>query len=557
MSVTMRRRPRPPALARGVGPGHVVGPHRPGLRGVVSLYARLTRRTAGMIALVVVGYVALEIASFRTAYPDGVSPLQFEIFRDNPAVRMMSGVPEALDTAGGFMVWDAGWLLQVIVAVWAVLTTSRVLRGEEDVDRSDLVLASPVRPDAVTGAIVVVVAAEALVIGAAATLTLGLAGEAWPGAVLFGGGLFGVGATFVGLTAVVSQLVDVRRRVVGVAVVSMGAAYALRMLATSSDSRLALRWLTPLGWIDELKPFGANVAVALLPLLGVPVVLVVVAVRLRAARDAGGALLAPESGGRSRLRLLSSPIAFAWRSTRASLLGWAAGLAAFAAVMGALVATMIDWISGDPGYQRILADLGLDEALTIKGFVAMLSLVLCLAIAVQVISRIGVARTEEEAARLEALLARRVGRLRWLGGHVLLAAVGAVLLAVVVGVGMWAGARAAGSSALTLSDTVTANLNTLPVVALVAGLSIGLFGTVPRLTVTVPSAVVMAGFVLYLLGPALEWPAWALNLSPFTHVAMVPAQRWQSTSGLVMTAIGGVLAAVGMLCFRRRDVGAG
>ncbi len=163
----------------------------------------------------------------------------------------------------------------------------------------------------------------------------------------------------------------------------------------------------------------------------------------------------------------------------------------------------------------------------------MLSLVLCLAIVVQVVYRIGTAHAEEESSRLDAVLARPVGRLRWLSGHVLLAA---------------------GAAGLSLSDTVSASLNTSPVVALLAGLSIGLFGMAPRFTVSVPTVVILAGFVLYLLGPALDWPTWALNLSPFTHLAMVPAEPWRGSAALAMTGIGAVLGGVGALGFRRRDI---
>ncbi|HEX2856272.1 MAG TPA: hypothetical protein VHO26_02170 [Propionibacteriaceae bacterium] len=528
-----------------------------GLGAVLRLYVRLTRRTSALLALVVVGYIALEVASYRTAYPDGVSPVQFEVFKDNPAVRLLNGVPAALDSAGGFTVWDAGWLMQIVLAVWAVVTTGRLLRGEEDVDRADLVLAAPVRAPAVSAVVVAVVAAESLLVGLAAAVALGLSGQSWRGAALFGIGLAAVGCTFSAATAVVAQLVDVRRRVVAVGMGLLGAAYVVRMAGSSADSRLWLRWLTPMGWVDELGPFGSDDPAVLIPIVVVPTVLGLVGVRLRAERDSGGALLARESSGRSRLRLLSSPLAFAWRTGRGALIGWAAGLAAFAAVMGALVGTMIDWIAGDEGYQQILATMGLDEALTIKGFVGFLAFAFCLAIGVHLAFRVGVARTEEESGRLDAVLARPVGRLRWLGGHVLLSAAGALGLTAVVGISMWAGARLAGSSALTLSDTLRSSLNTLPVVALVGGLSVALFGLLPRLTVAVPTTLAPAGFVLYLLGPALEWPPWALDLSPFTHLAMVPAEPWRATGALVMTGLAAGLVVVGALGFRLRDISSG
>ncbi len=529
----------------------------PPLLGVLRLYAHFTWRTSALLALLVVGYIALEVASFRTAYPDGVSPVQFEIFKDNPAVRLLNGAPAALDSAGGFTVWDAGWLMQIVLAVWAVLTTGRLLRGEEDVDRVDLVLATPVRPSAVSGVVMAVLTVESLLVGLAAAAALGLSGQSWRGAALFGIGLAAVGCTFAAVTAVVTQLVDVRRRVVAVGMGLLGAAYVVRMVGNSADSRLWLRWLTPMGWVDELGPFGADDAAVLIPIMVVPTGLALVGVRLREERDAGSALLAPESSGRSRLRLLSSPLAFAWRTSRGSLAGWTAALVAFAMVMGALVGTMIDWIAGDEGYRQILATMGLDEALTIKGFVAFLAFAFSLAIGVHIAFRVGAARIEEESGRLDAVLARPVGRLRWLGGHVLLVAASALGLTAVVGVSMWAGARLAGSSALTLSDTLRSSLNTLPVVALVGGLSVALFGLLPRPTVAVPTTLAPAGFVLYLLGPALEWPPWALDLSPFTHLAMVPAEPWHVTGAVVMTGLAVGLVAVGALGFRVRDISSG
>lgn len=536
---------------------HAGQPPRHHLRPVVRLYARLTRRTSAIIGVVMAGYVALEVASYRSAYPEGVTPLQFEIFKDNPAVRMMNGVPHALDTAGGFTVWDGGWMMQIIIAVWAILTTSRLLRGEEDLDRTDLVLAAPVRAPAATAVVVSVLVIESTLVGAAAAGAMGLTGQAWTSALLFGVGLATVGATFVAATAVVSQLVEVRRRVAGLSTALLGMAYLVRMVGNSADSRSWVRWTTPLGWMDQLEPFGADDALALVPMLAVPAALGILAIRLRAARDTGGALLAPESAGSSHLRLLSSPLAFAWRSSRATLLGWGLGLAAIAAIMGALVTTMIDWIAQDEGYQQILASVGLEAALTLDGFVAVMAFVFGLAVAVHVVFRIGTARAEEETSRLEAILARPVSRLRWLGGHVLLTGLGAVLLTALAGAATWAGARIAGSDELRLADALAASANTLSVVVLVGGITVGIYGAAPRLTVPVPLAVVVGTFVLYLLGPALGWPDGVLNLSPFTHLALVPQQAWAGAAAVVMCGIGLALTTVGAVAFRRRDLGAG
>jgi ABC-2 type transport system permease protein len=334
----------------------------------------------------------------------------------------------------------------------------------------------------------------------------------------------------------------------------IGISYVLRMVGNSTDARSWVRWLTPLGWMDELTPYGEPDPRALVPLLAVPVALAAVAVVLRARRDTGGAIFGLESGREPHLRLLGSPIAFAWRTNRAVLLGWAVGLGIYSAVMGALIATMIDWLEGDESYQQIMATLGLDMALTTLGFLAWIGSMFGVAVALQVAWRIGAAWGEEESGRAEPVLARRVSRPRWLGGHASLALLGGVALLLVSGTALWLGALASGSEEITWEASMKSVLNTLPVVVLFGGVALATFGLLPRLTVAVPVALAVVTYVLALLGPALKWPSWVLDLSPFTHLAWVPAVPWAATSGIVMACLGLLLATVGLVAFRRRDL---
>ena len=526
-------------------------------RAIAALFARLIRRGTLLLAVAMAAYAALEIAGYRSAYPDGISPVQFAMFEDNPAVRMINGVPYALDTAAGFALWDAGWIWQLILAVWAILTTTRFLRGEEDLDRVDLVLAGPVRAARVTGIVLAVVAAAGVLIGAVVTVTMIIMGQAVTSSVLLGMTLAGVSALFASVAAVTCQLVDVRRRAAGLAAAVLGVAWIVRMIGDSTDPRAWLRWLTPLGWMEVLHLYGDPDPLALIPLLLAPVALAVVAVMLRTRRDTGAALLVSEAGREPRLRRLGSPAAFAWRSNRAVLVAWLLALGAFGAIMGAIVSTMIDWLAGDEGYQRILASMGMDQAATNQGFLAFIGTILGMAVALQVAWRLGATRAEEESGRLEAILARPVTRLRWLGGHALLSLLGGILLILVGGAAMWAGAAAAGSAEIAWWDAMRSTLNLLPIVVLTAGLALAAFGLAPRLTVALPVALTVVGFVLSMLGPALNWPQWTLNLSQFSHLAMVPAEPWAATSGMVMTGIGAALAVVGLMTFHRRDMTSG
>jgi len=123
--------------------------------GVLRLFARLTRRGIVLLALGVAAYVLVEAISFVQTYPDQASRMRLAEFGDQPAVRMLQGIPHAVETVGGFVVWDGGWFLEAIVGVWALLTTSRLLRGEEDSGRAEYPLSGPVSGLQVSGAAVV------------------------------------------------------------------------------------------------------------------------------------------------------------------------------------------------------------------------------------------------------------------------------------------------------------------------------------------------------------------------------------------------------------------
>jgi ABC-2 type transport system permease protein len=236
------------------------------------------------------------------------------------------------------------------------------------------------------------------------------------------------------------------------------------------------------------------------------------------------------------------------------LTGWVLGLGAYAFVLGALVTSMIDFLAGDANYQRTLADLGLTVALTVDGFVGVMSVTLGVGFALYAAWRVGAVRSEEASGRAENLLTRPLTRSRWLLGHACLTVAGAALLTMLSGLALWAGATTSGSDQLTVTASLRAVLNTGSIVILVTGLAILTFGLLPRLTVAVPVAVTVVGYVLTLLGPALSWPGWIIDLSPFTHLAYVPAQPFALTSAAVMALIGCTAGACGVASFSRRDL---
>lgn len=114
-------------------------------RAVLGHTFRLLRRGVLVLAAAMAAYAVVEVLAYRNAYPDQASREHLATFEDDPAVRMLQGIPYRIDTVGGYVAWDAGWVLEVIVGTWALLTVTRLLRLEEETERSQLTLAGPVR----------------------------------------------------------------------------------------------------------------------------------------------------------------------------------------------------------------------------------------------------------------------------------------------------------------------------------------------------------------------------------------------------------------------------
>jgi ABC-2 type transport system permease protein len=324
-------------------------------------------------------------------------------------------------------------------------------------------------------------------------------------------------------------------------------------VANSADERAWLAWFTPFGWVDQLRAYEANRVWALAPLVLAPVLLAAWAVRLRGQRDTGAAVLASSDRRDARVRGLRGPVGFAWRLNRGVLTGWAVGVTAYAVVLGSVASAVTRLVEDDPDYRKLLESLGMGMAFTDRGFLALMGPMLGLLVALYACWRVGAARAEEAAGLADVLLARPVGRLRWLGGHVALVGLGALLLLTVAGAGLWVGASSSGAD-VTARDAAAVAAGSLPLVVLVAGLAVLAFGALPRAGLVLSVGTTVLAYLLELLGPALHAPDWLLALTPFHHLAHVPVEPFSVRSGLVLVLAGLASGAAGLVLFRRRDV---
>jgi ABC-2 type transport system permease protein len=520
----------------------------------------LTRRAFrdARVRTISFGYLFAVIAyiqpfAYRQAYPTLSSRLLFaRSFAENKAIRLFYGVPHNLRTVGGYTAWRVGGTLAIFAAVFGLLAAVRALRTEEDTGRMELVLAGPVGRRTAYLSAMAAIAAGILILGLAEFAGLVLAGLPAGGSAELALATASIVPVFVGVGAVASQLAPTRRMALELGGAAVGLFLLLRVIADTSAGAGWLRWATPLGWAEEVRPFtGAHPIVLLCPAV-VTVLLLIAAFRIAAGRDIATGLLPARDSGEPRLALLSSPTAQALRSERGSLTVWLCSVGAFAYIDG-VIAKSTSSAGISKGLQREAVKLGSGSIVTPTGYLAFVFIFYVLAVSLFVCAQIAAARHEEAEERLETLLSLPVARRGWLGGRLLLAACGAIAISLAAGIFSWAGAESGGVS-ISLARMLEAGANCLPVALLFLGIAALTYALVPRASAGIAYGLVTVAFLWDLFGSVLGAPKWLVEATPFEHVGLVPAQPFRIAAAAVMVALAALASLAALWAFRRRDL---
>jgi ABC-2 type transport system permease protein len=498
-------------------------------------------------------YAYIQPVGYRHAYPTLHDRLAFaHSFAGADALRLFYGYPYSPLTVSGYSAWRVGGTLAILAAIFGVLAAVRALRAEEDDGRMELVLAGAVRRRTTYLSAMAAIGASTLILWLAESAGFIAGGLSVGGSAYLALATVSVVPVYVGVGALTSQLAPTRRVALELGSAVVGLSLLLRVIADTSSSAGWLRWATPLGWAEELRPFtGAQPVVLLLPAC-VSVLLLVLAGRIAAVRDIGTGVLPARDTVAPRLRLLSSPTAQALRSERASLIVWTGSVAAFAFILG-IVSTSVSSAGISENVQREIAKLGSGSIQTPTGYLALVFIFFILAVSLFACAQIAAARHEEADERLETLLALPVSRRGWLGGRLLLASGGVVTISLLAGLLTWAGAASQGAS-ISLPRMLEASANCLPVALLFLGIAALTYAIVPRASAGIAYGLVTVTFLWQLTGSVLGAPKWLLDLTPFAHVGLVPAQPFRAGSAAVMLAIAPATGLAAIWVFTRRDL---
>ncbi|MFE7757942.1 ABC transporter permease [Streptomyces sp. NPDC057418] len=443
--------------------------------------------------------------------------------------------------------------MTVLTGFMSVLIITRHTRDEEETNRAELVRSTVVGRHAHLAAALSVAVLANLALALLVAVGLGrmdLAPDGAAGSLLLGLAYAAVGIVFASVAAITAQVTAHTRGASGAALAVIGLAYVLRA-AGDAGGTAALSWLSPIGWAQRTYVYVDNRWWPLLLCLALAVLCAGTGFVLSVRRDVGAGLRATRPGSPVPSAALTRPLGFALRLHRSLLAGFGAGLFLMGVMYGSILGQADDMLKNIDGIQEALRRTG--GATTAESFASMVIVVLAVVASVYVVTAALRPRSEENAGRVESLLATGLSRTRWAGSHLAVALVGgtAVLLLGGLGIGV-AGAASTGDAGL-VPGLLGAALAYAPALWVTAGVAAVLFGWLPRAS-SAAWIVPVYAFVTGYLGKLLGFPEWTNALSPVGQVPNLPAAGMSWTPMVVLTLVAAGLLRFGLEGFRRRDL---
>ncbi|HSS09086.1 MAG TPA: hypothetical protein VLL25_04320 [Acidimicrobiales bacterium] len=546
--------PAPPRLltpprSLGTGPTTVVA----------TLVSRRALRSVLPWCYVFAIYVVASISGYSATYKTAAAREKLaRSLAPNTGIRALLGPARHIDSVAGFAAWRALGVLSLVGAVWALLAATRLLRGEEDAGRWELLLAGQTtRRRAAAQGLVGLTIGWAGLWGVTAIASVIDGRTVHPAfsvraSLFFSLAITASAAIFLAVGAVASQLAATRRQAATLAGGVLGASFVIRMVADSASGLRWALWASPLGWVEELRPLTGSRPVMLVPIGALVAVLSVVTVRLADERDVGASILPDRDTAPPRTRLLGSPTGLTIRLMRPVAIGWIAAIAACGLLFGLVAQSAANAASGSTTVQEALSRLGGRHG-GAAAYLGLTFVIVATLIALVAAGQVVAGREEEAEGRLDNIVVRPYPREGWLAGRLAVAVVLLIGCGIAAGVLAWVGA-ASQHSGLGFGSLIKAGINTVPPALFVLGVGALVHATLPRLTGPAVYGVVAWSFLIEFVGSIVKTNRWLLDTSVLYHVAPAPATNPHWDSAAVLGLLGVAAAVGGTFLFARRDL---
>jgi len=499
--------------------------------------------------------IGVTILYWAQAYSvDGLYRTQAEFDRaaaamqDNTAFIAMAGPARALNTTGGQVTWQASAFGAIAIALMVMFIVTRHTRAEEESGRDELMRSGVVGRLAPAYAASFVAGVASAIVAAGVTISLVSYGLPAAGALALGSGLFLCGTAFTGIALVAAQLTSSTRATYGLTGAAIGTAYALRAIGDVGNGWLS--WLSPIGWYQAMHAYSGERWWPAALLAALSAAGLVLALALFQRRDIGAGLRPDRPGPARAAGSLVGSLGLSWRLQRNASYGWAFGLLLGGIGYGT-IGDDVRSLIGDSGFAKDVFGGGGPDL--VDSFYAASALMLALIACGFAVSSALRPRGEENAGRTEALLSTGLRRRAWAGGHLLITIVGTIVMLALSGLGLGLGFALVTGDGSRIGPFTGAALSLAPAVLLLAAIATLLFGLLPRWTGLAWLPLVFC-VVVMMFGAALRFPGWLAAVSPFRHLASVPAEPMDWPHFAVVLALALVVGGAGLIAFDRRDL---
>jgi ABC-2 type transport system permease protein len=107
---------------------------------------------------------------------------------------------------------------------------------------------------------------------------------------------------------------------------------------------------------------------------------------------------------------------------------------------------------------------------------------------------------------------------------------------------------------LGLGEALRGALSVVPVALLCLGAALLALGWLPSAVLAIGVLPAVGGFLLLVFAQSFGWPSWVADLSPFSHLAAVPAEPLDVGGAVGMLLVAALLGVAGIAGYARRDL---
>lgn len=486
-------------------------------------------------------------------YPTQETRDSFLLVLQNPAMIAMFGKGYGLDnyTYGAFYAHMMHVWLGLFNGVMAIMIVSKHLRAEEEEGRYEMIRSLPVGRNAnlLASMIVMMITFTAFsIIKIISYMLVDVESITFIGTLNFSIGLGLIGMFFAMLTAVIAQIFQSNRNVMGVGFASLIGLYILFSIGILSSD--IILWLSPFQWLLHSQSFVNNIYWPLVILFVFSSGLGLLALYLSSIRDLDAGLLPEKTKIHKSKKYVKRPFGFAILLSKSLIVWWFITLILLGASYGSIFGDIEGFVSGNDMLSNLLPDNSdYPTSVLFMNFVVAVMSIFSTIPALLVINKIS---TEEQKGRMEILQSHAISKKEITFSYLALAILTSIMMLFASSTGLYLVSSSVMDDPISFSIIFQAHFVYLPSILFFLGLSLMFTGYLPKKIWMIWIYFSFAFFVTY-MGQIIGLNESIRKLSPFGFVPDIPVDNINWMTQIIIIFFGAILGYIGLKGYQKRS----